>query len=137
MTNQHSPFSNGTANVTEIVYTYHKYVTDAAKLMFSKGAAGLIISGPTSRNTWQTGTWEYETNIFTTYAQHVTESLGGAVANVFFVPHGPYCAQAQKNLGFEKVDTEGYVLDNTHTQPVSPHSYPPPTPCLRIRELYG
>lgn len=91
--------------------------------MFSKGAAGVVISGPTSLNTWSTGVWTYNASIFEEYANYASQSLGGTKSNVFFVRHGKYTAQAQLNLGREKVDVEGYINDNTHTQPVSNH-YP-------------
>ena len=42
--------------------------------------------------------------------------LGGPAANVYFVQHGSYAAQAQRLLGAEIVDAN-YPMDHTHTAP--------------------
>jgi hypothetical protein len=42
--------------------------------------------------------------------------LGGPSKGVYFVPHGAYVAQAEKNLGPEIVDAN-YPMDHTHTAP--------------------
>jgi rhamnogalacturonan acetylesterase len=42
--------------------------------------------------------------------------LGGPAANVYFVQHGSYAAQAQRLLGLEVVDAL-YPMDHTHTAP--------------------
>jgi hypothetical protein len=42
--------------------------------------------------------------------------LGGPAANVYFMQHGSYAAQAQRLLGPEIVDAN-YPMDHTHTAP--------------------
>ena len=45
-----------------------------------------------------------------------TLDIGGPCANVYFVQHGSYAAQAQRILGPEIVD-RNYPMDHTHTAP--------------------
>lgn len=47
-----------------------------------------------------------------------TRALGGptAASGVYFLPHGPYAAQAMHNLGRTIVDAN-YPMDHTHTAP--------------------
>jgi len=101
--------------VAEIVQTYPTYLIDASKTFLAKGAK-VIISSPTPDNPWETGTYTYSPNRFTTYAALATTELGGHTAGAWFVPHGQYAAQAMDNLGAKVVDAN-FPNDHTHTAP--------------------
>lgn len=85
-------------------------MTDATKLMLSKGAK-VILSSPTPNNPWETGTFVYSTPRFTTYDKAVAAATGA-----YFVDHGQYVANIFKTLGATVVDTY-FPNDHTHTSP--------------------
>lgn len=102
-------------NATEVVQTYPTYLVEAGTTFLSKGAK-VIISSPTSDNPWESGNFTYSPNRFSYFAWLAVSELGGPAAGVYFVPHGPYAAQAMQNLGAAVVDAN-YPLDHTHTGP--------------------
>jgi rhamnogalacturonan acetylesterase len=91
-----------------IVQTFPTYMTNAAKLMISKGAK-VILSSPTPNNLWETGTFAYSTPRFTTYDKAVASSTGSS-----FVDHGAYVAARYKSLGATAVNAF-FPNDHTHT----------------------
>ncbi|KAF3771069.1 family 12 carbohydrate esterase [Cryphonectria parasitica EP155] len=97
--------------VNETIYTYPAYLEMASKLYLAKGAK-VIISSPTPDNPWETGTFTWVPNRF----EYATQVLGGPSAGVYFVSHGDYAAQLEKNLGATVTD-ENFPLDHTHTAP--------------------
>jgi rhamnogalacturonan acetylesterase len=54
--------------------------------------------------------------MLTNFRRVTVLDLGGPAANVYFVQHGSYAAQAQRLLGPEVVN-ENYPMDHTHTAP--------------------
>ncbi len=96
-----------------VVQTFHTYMTNAAKLMLSKGAK-VIISAPTPNNPWESGSFVYGIGKFSNYAKAVVADL--ANPNVVYVDHGSYVAARYKVLGKAIVDTY-FPNDHTHTAP--------------------
>jgi len=87
-------------------------MTNAAKLMLSKGAK-VIISSQTPNNPWESGTFSYAPTRFVTYAKAVVQALGNP--NVVFVDHGQYVANEYQSLG--KVTVDAFSNDHTHMSP--------------------
>ncbi|KAH7092254.1 GDSL-like Lipase/Acylhydrolase [Paraphoma chrysanthemicola] len=102
--------------VVEQVKTFPTYVKAAARTFLSRGAAGIIIAEQLPRDTWQTGTFKYTPTVFSWYDWTTVSQLGGPAANVYYVQHGSYAAQAQKLLGYATVEAN-YPNDHTHTSP--------------------
>jgi rhamnogalacturonan acetylesterase len=88
-------------------------MTEAAKLMLSKGAK-VIISSQTPNNPWESGTFSYSPTRFVTYAKDVVASMNDL--NCVFVDHGQYVANEYKTLGKTTVDSF-FPNDHTHTSP--------------------
>ncbi|KAJ4339976.1 hypothetical protein N0V87_002915 [Didymella glomerata] len=103
-------------NATEVVKTFPAYIKAAAKKYLDLGAAGVVINEQLPTNVWESGNYSYKSPVFSYYSQLATLELGGPAANVFFVQHGQYAAQAQRLLGKTIVD-ENYLMDHTHTAP--------------------
>ncbi|KAF2122012.1 SGNH hydrolase-type esterase domain-containing protein [Lophiotrema nucula] len=104
-------------NATEVVKTFPAYVEAASKTFLKKGAAGIVISEQLPNNVWEGGVYARTPSIFSYYDLLSVEQLGGPAANVYFVQHGSYAAQAQKLLGKDVVDAN-YPFDHTHTAPL-------------------
>jgi rhamnogalacturonan acetylesterase len=96
-----------------VVQTFPTYMTNAAKLMLSKGAK-VIISSQTLNNPWESGAFSYAPTRFVTYAKAVVQALGNP--NVVFVDHGQYVANEYQSLGKVAVDAF-FPNDHTHTSP--------------------
>jgi rhamnogalacturonan acetylesterase len=91
------------------VQTFATYITQAAKLMLSKGAK-VIISSQTLNNPWESGFFSYSPTRFVTSAKAVVTSL--ANPNAVFVGHGQYVANEYKAT----MDSF-FPNDHTHTSP--------------------
>jgi rhamnogalacturonan acetylesterase len=72
----------------------------------------VIICSPTPDNPWETGTFEYAPNRFTTYANASAQGFDHAK----FVDHGQFVANEFEKLGATKVNGF-YPNDHTHTSP--------------------
>ena len=103
------------SNQTEIVQTYVTYLRNASSILLSHGA-NVIISPPTPTNPYQSGNFSWTPGVYSYYAWHVVESLGGPSAGIFFVYHSRYNAQALHLLGKDIVSA-GFPMDSTHTAP--------------------
>jgi rhamnogalacturonan acetylesterase len=103
-------------NATEVVKTFPAYIKAAAKKYLDLGAAGVVINEQLPTNVWESGNYSYKSPVFSYYSQLAALELSGPAANVFFVQHGQYAAQAQRLLGKTIVD-ENYPMDHTHTAP--------------------
>jgi rhamnogalacturonan acetylesterase len=120
------------SNATEIVKTFPAYIKAAASNYLSLGAAGIVISEQLPNNVWESGSYSRKPSRFAYYDMYEPTprfhdcvanpvrlsvlELGGPAANVYFVQHGSYAAQAQRLLGPEVVDAN-YPMDHTHTAP--------------------
>lgn len=96
--------------VAETVLTYYAYLRNAANSLKAKGA-NVIISSPTPDNPWETGTFTYTANRFTTMSQSVAKDTAET-----FIDHGQYVADRFDTLG-DAVVTGYYPEDHTHTSP--------------------
>ncbi|KAI9739238.1 MAG: hypothetical protein M1834_007451 [Cirrosporium novae-zelandiae] len=96
--------------VSETVLTFSAYYQNAANMFYDLGAT-VILSGPTPNNPWETGTFEFSTSRFTTYAEDSAEETCSD-----FVDHGQYVANEFETLGATTVD-DYYPNDHTHTSP--------------------
>ena len=94
--------------VTETVFTFPKYLQDAAK-MFQSKQAKVVISSQTPNNPWETGTFSYTPSRFVELAK-----LAAQRAGVDYVDHGAYVADMYKSLGKTTVDSF-FPNDHTHT----------------------
>ncbi|PNH64852.1 hypothetical protein VD0002_g3961 [Verticillium dahliae] len=101
--------------VAETVLTFPKYLKNAANKMLAKGAK-VIISTSTPRNVWQTGSYAWSPPRFHYYGWPPPQQLGDPANGVYFLPHGEYGAQAQRNLGASTVNA-GYPVDHLHPGP--------------------
>ncbi|WYZ35049.1 hypothetical protein EsH8_I_001325 [Colletotrichum jinshuiense] len=98
-----------------VVQTYTTYLRNASSIFLSLGAK-VVISTSTPINPYLTGSFSWTPTIYTWYAWHVVESLGGPAAGVYYVPHGNYSAQALQVQGREAA-VEGYPMDAVHMSP--------------------
>jgi len=95
---------------TQTILTYPAYLENAAQTFISLGAS-VILSSPTPDNPWETGTFTYTANRFTTYSQQAAAAVGAT-----FVDHGTTTANAFQALGASAVDAF-FPHDHTHTSP--------------------
>lgn len=95
------------------VYTFVYYVSQAAKLMVSKGAT-VVLSTQTPNNVWETGSYSYAPPRFVGYVKTAASAI--ASTSVTYVDH--YNAQS---LAYKKLGNSGtnalYPNDHTHTSP--------------------
>lgn len=94
------------------VLTYPAYLVNAGRAMVAKGAK-VIISSPTPNNPWESGSFSYNGNRFTTYSRDAASKIG---PNAMFVDHGTYTANIFHTLGKSRVDAM-FPNDHTHTSP--------------------
>lgn len=93
------------------ILTYPAYLENATRNLTSRGAT-VIISSPTPNNPWETGSFVYTPNRFTTYSHDSAAEFEEAT----FVDHGQLLANAYEELGAAEVDSF-YPIDHTHTSP--------------------
>jgi len=93
------------------ILTYPAYIENATKNFTSRGAR-VVIASPTPDNPWETGTFEYTANRFTTYAN----ASAAGFAHAKFVDHGQLVANEFETLGDTEVNGF-YPIDHTHTSP--------------------
>lgn len=97
--------------VNETIYTFPAYLEMASALYLAKGAR-VVLSSATPDNPWETGAFSFTPNRFEYYAWYAAQVEGGPAAGVYFVSHGEYTAQLEKNLGETVVD-ENFPNDHT------------------------
>ncbi|KAK5133426.1 hypothetical protein LTR08_007765 [Meristemomyces frigidus] len=98
-------------DIQQGILTYPAYLINAARKFTSLGAR-VIIASPTPDNPWETGTFVYAANRFTTYAN----ASASGFAHAKFVDHGQLVANEFQKLGASAVDAF-YPIDHTHTSP--------------------
>lgn len=102
---------NSNSNMKETVYTFPKYIENAATLLESKGAT-VIIASQTPDNTCESSSsCVYTPSRFVDLAKVAAQS-----SKDVFIDHGAYVAAAYKTLGKSVVD-KYYPHDHTHTSP--------------------
>ena len=98
-------------SVQKDILTFPAYITAAVKNYTSLGAR-VVVSSQTPDNPWETGTFVYSPNRFTTYANQSAQGF----AHAKFVDHGQLVANEFEKLGETEVDSF-YPNDHTHTAP--------------------
>jgi rhamnogalacturonan acetylesterase len=96
----------------EKVYTFNKYISDAAKAYVAKGAK-VIVSSQTPNNQWEGGVYSDAAPRFVGYAKTVGEGSG---SGVYYVDHFAATSKAFKKLG-NAATNKLYPKDHTHTSP--------------------
>lgn len=96
----------------EIVYTFNRYVENAARTYIAKGAK-VILSSQTPNNLWETGTFSATPPRFVKYASTAAKNVGSGAS---FVDHFQSVANMYKKLGNSATNAL-YPADHTHTSP--------------------
>ncbi|KAM0721375.1 hypothetical protein Q7P37_002299 [Cladosporium fusiforme] len=96
----------------ETVYTFHRYISDAAKAFIAAGA-DVIISSQTPNNMWEDGVFNPAPSRFVDYARAVAESVG---EGAWYVDHFGAVAAMYERLGDGETNAL-YPKDHTHTSP--------------------
>jgi rhamnogalacturonan acetylesterase len=96
----------------EKVYTFNKYVSDAAKAYVAKGAK-VIVASQTPNNQWEGGVYNDAAPRFVGYAKTVGEGSG---SGVWYVDHFAAVSKAYKKLG-NAATNKFFPKDHTHTSP--------------------
>lgn len=96
----------------ETVYTFNKYVSDAARAYIGAGAS-VIVSSQTPNNLWEGGTFSDSAPRFVEYARLVAGEIG---EGAWYVDHFEAVARMYEQLGNEATN-ELYPQDHTHTSP--------------------
>lgn len=94
------------------VYTFNKYISDAARAYIAAGAS-VIISSQTPNNLWEGGVYSAAAPRFVEYAALVAESVG---EGAWYVDHFAAVAKMYERLGDEETNAL-YPKDHTHTSP--------------------
>jgi rhamnogalacturonan acetylesterase len=94
------------------VYTFNKYISDAARMYIAAGAS-VIISSQTPDNLWETGTYSAAAPRFVNYAALAAKSVG---EGAYYVDHFTAVADMYKKLG-DAATNALYPKDHTHTSP--------------------
>lgn len=97
----------------ETVYTFNRYVEDAARAYLDKGAS-VVVSSQTPNNLWETGTFQPAAPRFVGYAAVAGENL--ASDSAAFLDHFQAVANAYQAAGADAVNAF-YPNDHTHTSP--------------------
>ena len=95
-----------------LVYTFNKYVTDAARAYIAKGAS-VIVSSQTPNNLWEGGVFSDSAPRFVEYAALAAEDVG---EGAFYIDHFEAVARMFEKLGDAAVNSL-YPVDHTHTSP--------------------
>lgn len=96
----------------ETVYTFNKYVSDAANTYIAAGA-DVIISSQTPNNQWENGVYSDAAPRFVEYAALVAESIG---EGAWYVDHFEAVSKMYLKLG-DGATNALYPKDHTHTSP--------------------
>ncbi|KAL2140325.1 hypothetical protein VTI28DRAFT_3969 [Corynascus sepedonium] len=96
----------------EVVYTFNKYVQDAARSFIAKGAR-VIISSQTPNNMWEGGSYNDSPSRFVAYAAVAAQNVGNGAS---YVDHFAAVGALYKRLGNEATNAL-YPQDHTHTSP--------------------
>jgi rhamnogalacturonan acetylesterase len=94
------------------VYTFNKYVGDAARAYIAKGAK-VIISSQTPNNQWEGGVYGDGAPRFVEYAKLAAQQLGNGA---YYVDHFAAVSKMYKKLGNAATNVL-YPKDHTHTSP--------------------
>lgn len=94
------------------VYTFRKYISDAANAYIAAGAS-VVISSQTPNNLWETGTFSDAPPRFVEYAALVAEEIG---EGSWYVDHFEAVARMFEKLG-DGATNALYPEDHTHTSP--------------------
>jgi rhamnogalacturonan acetylesterase len=95
-----------------LVYTFNKYVTDAAREYIAKGAS-VIVSSQTPNNLWEGGVYGDGAPRFVEYAALAAADVG---EGAWYVDHFAAVAKMYKKLG-DGATNALYPKDHTHTSP--------------------
>jgi len=94
----------------ELVYTFNKYIENAARSFMNKGAR-VIISSQTPNNPWEGGVFSQSPPRFVGYAGLAAQRTGAS-----FVDHFWACINMYRRLGNQKTNSL-FPQDHTHTSP--------------------
>ena len=93
------------------MYTFNKYIGNAARAYIAKGAK-VIVSSQTPNNQWEGGVYNNAAPRFVGYAQLVAQQVQG----VSYVDHFAATSKAFQRLGNDGTN-KLYPKDHTHTSP--------------------
>jgi rhamnogalacturonan acetylesterase len=94
------------------VYTFNKYISDAAKGYIAAGAS-VIVSSQTPNNQWENGVYSDAAPRFVEYAELVAEAIG---EGAWYVDHFAAVSKMYAKLG-DGATNALYPKDHTHTSP--------------------
>lgn len=94
------------------VYTFARYVSDAAESYIAKGAS-VVISSQTPNNLWEGGVYSDSAPRFVEYARLVTGDIG---EDAYYIDHFQAVAEMYEKLGNAETNAL-YPKDHTHTSP--------------------
>lgn len=95
-----------------LVYTFNKYVSDAANKYIAAGAK-VVVSSQTPNNQWENGVYNDGAPRFVEYAALVTEAIG---EGAYYVDHFAAVSKMYAKLG-DGATNALYPKDHTHTSP--------------------